>query len=107
MTHRNAVVAEIGVQVGKIIATLVIAAAALLGSGGTVNAAYCDASSTGCDSSGALLPGGCAGHGAFGAFGQKGDYGHDFRGGANGDTTAYNNSTLCGNPQGAAGQLGD
>jgi len=49
----------------------------------------------------------CAGHGAFGAFGDKGDVYHDFRGGASGDRTAYNNSTLCGNPQGAAGQLGD
>jgi hypothetical protein len=49
----------------------------------------------------------CAGHGSFGAFGEKGDFGHDFRGGASGDRTAFNNSTLCGNPQGAAGQLGD
>jgi len=48
----------------------------------------------------------CAGHGAFGAFGNKGDVAHDFRGGANGDATAANNSTLCGNPQGAAGQIG-
>jgi hypothetical protein len=93
--------------VGKIIATLVIAAAALLGSGGSANAAYCGASSNGCDNSGSQEPGNCAGHGSFGAFGQKGDYGHDFRGGASGDRTAYNNSTLCGNPQGAAGQLGD
>jgi hypothetical protein len=93
--------------VGKIIATLVIAAAALLGTGGSANAVYCGASGNGCANSGALTPGDCAGHGAFGAFGEKGDFGHDFRGGANGDTTAYNNSTLCGNPQGAAGQLGD
>lgn len=91
---------------GKYIATLVIAAAAFLGSGGAANAAYCGASSNGCDNSGAQNPGDCAGHGAFGAFGQKGDFGHDFRGGANGDATAFNNSTLCGNPQGAAGQLG-
>ncbi|MGH2471597.1 MAG: hypothetical protein ACRDG6_04225 [Candidatus Limnocylindria bacterium] len=49
----------------------------------------------------------CAGHGAFGAFGDKGDAGiHDFRGGASGDRNAFNNSTLC-NPQGAAGTLGD
>jgi hypothetical protein len=91
--------------VGKIIATLVIAAAALLGSGGTANAAYCGASDNGCDQSMANTP--CAGHGSFGAFGEKGDVYHDFRGGASGDRTAYNNSTLCGNPQGAAGQLGD
>lgn len=92
---------------GKILATLVIAAAALLGSGGTANAAYCDASENGCDQSmGNTI---CAGHGAFGAFGDK--HGplqpHDFRGGASGDRTAFNNSTLCGNPQGAAGTLGD
>ena len=51
----------------------------------------------------------CAGHGSFGAFGQKGDYGHDFRGGASGDNTAYNNSGLCGNPSdnSAAATLGD
>jgi hypothetical protein len=92
--------------VGKIIATMVIAAAALLGSGGTANAAYCGASGNGCEQSMGNTP--CAGHGAFGAFGDKGDVGiHDFRGGASGDRTAYNNSTLCGNPQGAAGQLGD
>jgi len=41
----------------------------------------------------------CAGHGSFGAFGK----GNDWRGGADGDNTAYNNSTLCGNPQGDAG----
>ena len=91
---------------GRIIATIVIAAAALLGSGGTANAAYCGASGNGCEQSMGNTP--CAGHGAFGAFGDKGDIGiHDFRGGASGDRTAYNNSTLCGNPQGAAGQLGD
>jgi hypothetical protein len=89
--------------VGKIIATLVIAAAALLGSSGSANAAYCE--SNGCAQSMENTP--CAGHGSFGAFGEKGDYGHDFRGGASGDRTAYNNSTLCGNPQGAAGQLGE
>jgi hypothetical protein len=91
--------------VGKIIATLVIAAAAVLGSGGVANAAYCGASSNGCDQSMGNTP--CAGHGSFGAFGEKGDVYHDFRGGASGDRTAYNNSTLCGNPQGAAGELGD
>ncbi len=44
---------------------------------------------------------GCAGHGAFGAFGKD----NNFAGGASGDRTAFNNSTLCGNPQGAAGTL--
>jgi hypothetical protein len=29
----------------------------------------------------------------------------NFAGGASGDRTAFNNSTLCGNPQGAAGEL--
>jgi hypothetical protein len=105
MTHREYVVAEKGDQVGKIIATLVIAAAAVLGSGGVASADYCGASGNGCEQS--MDNTICAGHGSFGAFGQQGDFGHDFRGGASGDRTAYNNSTLCGNPQGAAGQLGD
>jgi hypothetical protein len=59
---------------------------------------YCGASANGCthaDTSG------CAGHGAFGAFGKD----NSWAGGANGNDTAYANSTLCGNPQGAAGQL--
>jgi hypothetical protein len=43
----------------------------------------------------------CAGHGGFGAFGMD----NNFAGGASGDRTAFNNSTLCGNPQGAAGEL--
>jgi hypothetical protein len=38
----------------------------------------------------------CAGHGSFGAFGEKGDFGHDFRGGADGQQTGENNSSLCG-----------
>ena len=94
-------------RITKILATLVIAAAALLGSGGVANAAYCGSSSTGCDQSMDNTP--CAGHGSFGAFGEHGtpELGHDFRGGASGDRTAYNNSTLCGNPQGAAGTLGN
>ena len=41
----------------------------------------------------------CAGHGAFGAFGEHGDIAHDFRGGADGQATGANNSGLCGNPQ--------
>lgn len=86
-----------------ILATFVLAAS-LIGTAGTASAAYCGASSNGCEQSMDNTP--CAGHGSFGAFGQQGDVGHDFRGGASGDRTAYNNSTLCGNPQGAAGQLG-
>lgn len=38
----------------------------------------------------------CAGHGAFGAFGKD----NNFAGGANGEQTGLNNSTLCGNRQG-------
>ena len=38
----------------------------------------------------------CAGHGSFGAFGKD----NNFAGGADGDQTGFNNSTLCGNPQG-------
>jgi hypothetical protein len=89
---------EKGTQVGKIIASLVIAAAALLGSGGVADAAYCGASTNGCEQS-SRTP--CSGHGSFGAFGEQGDFGHDFRGGADGQLTGQNNSNLCGNPQGA------
>ena len=48
----------------------------------------------------------CAGHGAFGAFGEQGTYGHDFgintlradgEPGADGTATGLNNSSLCGN----------
>ena len=85
------------------VATLVLAMAALLGFSSPAAAEYCGASGNGCDNSSANTV--CAGHGSFGAFGQQGDYGHDFRGGASGDRTAYNNSTLCGHPQGAAGTL--
>ena len=89
------------------LATLVLAMAALVGFSSPAAAEYCGASSNGCDNSFANTV--CAGHGSFGAFGQKGEGGdyHDFRGGASGDRTAFNNSTLCGNPQGAAGVLGD
>ena len=53
----------------------------------------------------------CAGHGSFGAFGKDFNFGNDTSGhtpypgndqngnGANGQATAANNSTLCGNPQ--------
>ena len=86
-----------------IIASLVIAAAALIGLASPAHAEYCGASTNGCDNSqGNTI---CAGHGSFGAFGENGDVYHDFRGGASGDRTGYNNSTLCGNPQGAAGEL--
>ena len=89
---------------GKIIATLVFVAAALLGSGGTANAAYCDASSNGCDHSSDNTI--CYAHGAFGAFGDKAGPGapHDWRGGADGAATGAANSNLCGNPQGVPGQ---
>jgi hypothetical protein len=87
------------------LASVVIAAAALVGLASPASAEYCGASGNGCDQ--AFDNTICAGHGAFGAFGDKGDGPHDFRGGASGDRTAYNNSTLCGNPQGAAGQLGE
>jgi hypothetical protein len=40
----------------------------------------------------------CAGHGAFGAFGKD----FNFAGGADGQQTGFNNSSLCGNPQGSA-----
>ena len=60
---------------------------------------YCGPSANGCAHSMANTQ--CAGHGGFGAFGKD----NNFAGGASGDRTAYNNSTLCGNPQGAAGQL--
>jgi hypothetical protein len=55
---------------------------------------------------------GCAGHGAFGAFGADYNFGNSTSGrvlgapgndqngnGANGQQTGINNSTLCGNPQ--------
>ena len=86
----------------RILATLVLALAATLGMSGLAAADgdggdYCGASSNGCAHSQANTP--CAAHGAFGAFGK----GNDWRGGASGDNTGYANSTLCGNPQGAAG----
>lgn len=89
---------------GKIIATLVIAAAALLGSSGSANAAYCDASSNGCEHSSDNTI--CYNHGAFGAFGDKAgpESPHDFRGGADGAATGAANSNLCGNPQGVPGE---
>jgi hypothetical protein len=37
--------------------------------------------------------GGCAGHGSFGAFGKD----NNFAGGADGQQTGINNSSLCGN----------
>ena len=62
---------------------------------------YCGSSANGCAHSSSNTI--CSGHGAFGAFGP----GNDWSGGASGDHTAYNNSTLCGNPQGSAGVYGD
>jgi len=87
------------------LATLVIAVAAFIGLASPASADYCGASANGCENSQANTI--CAGHGSFGAFGNNGDVYHDFRGGASGDRTAFNNSTLCGNPQGSAGDLGD
>ena len=86
----------------RILATLVFALAGTLGMSGLAAADgdggdYCGASGNGCAHSQANTQ--CAGHGSFGAFGK----GNDWRGGASGDNTAFNNSTLCGNPQGAAG----
>jgi hypothetical protein len=87
----------------RVITTLAISAAMLLGTGAVAVASddYCGASANGCEHSSANTP--CSGHGSFGAFGKD----NNFAGGASGDRTAYNNSTLCGNPQGAAGVLGD
>ena len=86
----------------RILATLVFALAATLGMSGLAAADgaggdWCGASSNGCAHARANTP--CADHGAFGAFGK----GNDWRGGASGDNTGFANSTLCGNPQGAAG----
>ena len=87
----------------RVISTLAISAAMFLGTGTVALAGddYCGASANGCEHSRADTS--CAGHGGFGAFGKD----NNFAGGASGDRTAYNNSTLCGNPQGAAGELGD
>jgi hypothetical protein len=88
-----------------LLVSFVIAAAALVGFSSPAAADYCGQSSNGCANAFANTI--CAGHGSFGAWGEHGDVFHDFRGGASGDRTAFNNSTLCGNPQGAAGTLGD
>ena len=87
----------------RIIATLVISAAASFGMSDLAAAdsgTYCGSSSNGCDQSSANTI--CAGHGSFGAFGGRDN---NFAGGASGDRTAFNNSTLCGNPKGAAGTV--
>jgi hypothetical protein len=84
----------------RIIATFVIALAASLGMSGLAAAdsnEYCGSSVNGCAQSSDRTV--CSGHGSFGAFGKD----NDWSGGADGDNTAYNNSRLCGNPQGAAG----
>jgi hypothetical protein len=84
----------------RIILTLAIAGAATFGMSGVASAdsgTYCGSSSNGCAHSAANTE--CSGHGSFGLFGKD----NNFAGGASGDNTAYNNSTLCGNPQGAAG----
>ena len=87
----------------RIITTLVISIATTFGTSGIAVAdsgTYCGSSSNGCDQSSANTI--CSGHGSFGAFGGKDN---NFAGGASGDRTAYYNSILCGNPQGAAGTL--
>ena len=59
---------------------------------------YCGASANGCanaQAAGAQCGTG-AGSGAFGAFGKD----NNFAGGANGQQTGLNNSSLCGNRQG-------
>ena len=81
-------------------AALAIPAAAVTGSA-KAGDNYCGPSANGCEHSQANTP--CAGHGGFGAFGKD----NNFAGGASGDRTAFNNSTLCGNPQGRAGTLVD
>jgi hypothetical protein len=89
----------------RTIATLVFALAATLGMSGVVAAesgAYCESSANGCEQSSDNTI--CSGHGSFGAFGGRDN---NFAGGASGDRTAFNNSTLCGSPQGAAGELGE
>ena len=86
----------------RVISTVAISAALLLGTGGVAAAGndYCGASANGCGNAfGNTI---CAGHGAFGAFGKD----NNFAGGANGDLTGYFNSILCGSPQGAAGVIG-
>jgi hypothetical protein len=84
----------------------ITAAAAIIGTAAVPAFAandYCGASANGCEHSQANTV--CAAHGSFGAFGE----GNNFAGGASGDRTAYNNSTLCGNPSpnSAAATLGD
>jgi hypothetical protein len=89
----------------RVISTLAISAAMVLGTGGLAAANsgdYCGSSANGCAQSSENTI--CSGHGSFGAFGGRDN---NFAGGASGDRTAFNNSTLCGNPQGAAGVLGD
>jgi hypothetical protein len=74
---------------------------ALSGAAAGASGDYCGSSANGCEHS--MTNTACAGHGSFGAFGGRDN---NFAGGASGDRTAFNNSTLCGNPQGAAGVLG-
>ena len=68
--------------------------AAGLGDPGGQSGDYCGASATGCEQSMSHTE--CAGHGAFGAFGKD----ESFAGGANGQSTGYFNSALCGNGKG-------
>jgi hypothetical protein len=81
----------------RILAILVFSLAATLGMSGLAAADgsgdgdYCGASSTGCAK--ALENTRCAGAGGFGAFGKD----WNFAGGADGQQTGLNNSSLCGN----------
>lgn len=64
---------------------------------------YCGSSVNGCNAAttaGAQCDSGAA-SGAFGAFGP----GNNWSGGANGPATGSSNSSVCGNPQGAAGGI--
>ena len=90
------------IQAVVMIAILVISLVAAF----PARAGYCDQSQNGCDTAGSHTE--CYGHGAFGAFGDKGDGPHDFghvypgdsngKPGANGQLTGDNNSNLCGSP---------
>ena len=80
---------------------VLISASALLGgalAAATISAGaidtYCTNSATGCAHAQDQTI--CSLAGAFGAFGK----GNSLAGGADGDQTGFNNSTLCGNPQG-------
>jgi hypothetical protein len=81
----------------RVIVTLVISLSATLGMSGVAladggNGDYCGASGNGCANSWETRTP-CAGAGGFGAFGKD----NNFAGGADGQQTGLNNSSLCGN----------